>query len=155
MLIGKEILLRFLKLEDLDFLYSIENNINYFEFSDNPQFYSKTVLKEYIKNSNTSISIYNQLRFVIEHKKKAVGLIDLFDYDFKTKSAGIGIIVKEEFQNLNFGSESLGLLISFAWEDLDLLSLYANINSDNTRSIKLFEKFGFIKKDELLFQLNR
>ena len=82
-------------------------------------------------------------------------MIDLFDYDFKTKSAGVGIIVKEEFQNLNFGSESLGLLISFAWEDLDLLSLYANINSDNTRSIKLFEKFGFIKKDELLFQLNR
>lgn len=155
MLIGKEILLRFLKLEDLDFLYSIENNINYFEFSDNPQFYSKTVLKEYIKNSNTSISAYNQLRLVIEHKKKAVGLIDLFDYDFKTKSAGIGIIVKEEFQNLNYGSESLDLLISFAWEDLDLLSLYANINSDNTRSIKLFEKFGFIKKDELLFQLNR
>ena len=155
MLIGKEILLRFLKLEDLDFLYSIENNINYFEFSDNPQFYSKTVLKEYIENSSTSISTYNQLRFVIEHKKKAVGFIDLFDYDFKTKSAGIGIIVKEEFQNLNFGSESLGLLISFAWEDLDLLSLYANINSDNTRSIKLFEKFGFIKKDELLFELNR
>ena len=155
MLIGKEILLRFLKLEDLDFLYSIENNINYFEFSDNPQFYSKTVLREYIKNSDTSISTYNQLRFVIEYKKKAIGLIDLFDYDFKTKSAGIGIIVKEEFQNLNFGSESLDLLISFAWEDLDLLSLYANINSDNTRSIKLFEKFGFIKKDELLFQLNR
>ena len=74
MLIGKEILLRFLKLEDLDFLYSIENNINYFEFSDNPQFYSKTVLKEYIKNSNTSISTYNQLRFVIEHKKKSCWL---------------------------------------------------------------------------------
>ena len=92
---------------------------------------------------------------MIEHKKKAVGLIDLFDYDFKTKSAGIGIIVKEEFQNLSYGSESLDLLISFAWEDLDLLSLYANINSDNTRSIKLFEKFGFIKKDELLFELNR
>ena len=26
---------------------------------------------------------------------------------------------------------------------------------NNTRSIKLFEKFGFIKKHELLFQLNR
>ena len=155
MLIGKEILLRSLKSEDLDFLYSIENNINYFQFSDQPKFYSKEVLKEYIKNSNALISVYNQLRFVIEHNNHAVGLIDLFDYDVKTKSAGVGIIIKEEFQNLNYGSESLGLLISFAWDELDLLYLYANIKSNNIRSIKLFEKFGFIKKDELLFQLNR
>jgi len=155
MLIGKEILLRSLKSEDLDFLYSIENNINYFQFSDQPKFYSKEVLKEYIKNSNVPISVYNQLRFVIEHNNHAVGLIDLFDYDVKTKSAGVGIIIKEEFQNLNYGSESLGLLISFAWDELDLLYLYANIKSNNIRSIKLFEKFGFIKKDEVLFQLNR
>ena len=155
MLIGKEILLRSLKSEDLDFLCSIENHINYFKFSDQPKFYSKEVLKEYIKNSNALISVYNQLRFVIEHNNHAVGLIDLFDYDVKTKSAGVGIIIKEEFQNLNYGSESLGLLISFAWDELDLLYLYANIKSNNIRSIKLFEKFGFIKKDELLFQLNR
>ena len=155
MLIGKEILLRSLKSEDLDFLCSIENHINYFKFSDQPKFYSKEVLKEYIKNSNALISVYNQLRFVIEHNNHAVGLIDLFDYDVKTKSAGVGIIIKEEFQNLNYGSESLGLLISFAWDKLDLLYLYANIKSNNIRSIKLFEKFGFIKKDEVLFQLNR
>ena len=155
MLIGKEILLRSLKSEDLDFLCSIENNINYFQFSDQPKFYSIEVLKEYIENSNVPISVYNQLRFVIEHNNHAVGLIDLFDYDVKTKSAGVGIIIKEEFQNLNYGSESLGLLISFAWDELDLLYLYANIKSNNIRSIKLFEKFGFIKKDELLFQLNR
>ena len=155
MLIGKEILLRSLKSEDLDFLYSIENNINYFQFSDQPKFYSKEVLKEYIENSNVPISVYNQLRFVIEHNNHAVGLIDLFDYDVKTKSAGVGIIIKEEFQNLNYGSESLGLLILFAWDELDLLYLYANIKSNNIRSIKLFEKFGFIKKDEVLFQLNR
>ena len=155
MLIGKEILLRSLKSEDLDFLCSIENHINYFKFSDQPKFYSKEVLKEYIKNSNAPISVYNQLRFVIEHNNHAVGLIDLFDYNVKTKSAGVGIIIKEEFQNLNYGSESLGLLISFAWDKLDLLYLYANIKSNNIRSIKLFEKFGFIKKDELLFQLNR
>ena len=155
MLIGKEILLRSLKSEDLDFLCSIENNINYFQFSDQPKFYSKEVLKEYIENSNVPIAVCNQLRFVIEHNNHAVGLIDLFDYDVKTKSAGVGIIIKEEFQNLNYGSESLGLLISFAWDELDLLYLYANIKSNNIRSIKLFEKFGFIKKDELLFQLNR
>ena len=155
MLIGKEILLRPLKSEDLDFLCSIENNINYFQFSDQPKFYSKEVLKGYIKNSNAPISVYNQLRFVIEHNNHAVGLIDLFDYDVKTKSAGVGIIIKEEFQNLNYGSESLGLLILFAWDELDLLYLYANIKSNNIRSIKLFEKFGFINKDEVLFQLNR
>ena len=115
MLIGKDILLRYLKLDDLEFLYSIENNINYFKFNDDPKFYSREALRNYIKNSISDISVYNQLRFVIESNKKSIGFIDLFDYDANLRSAGIGIIVKEEFQGLNYGSQSLELLISFGF----------------------------------------
>ena len=86
---------------------------------------------------------------------KPIGLIDLFNYNPKRKNAGVGIIILEEFQNQNFGSKSLELLISYAWEKLDLLSLYANIKPSNQNSIKLFDKHGFVKKSQLLFELNK
>ena len=86
---------------------------------------------------------------------KPIGLIDLFKYNPKKQNAGVGIIILEEFQNQNFGSKSLELLIAYAWEKLDLLSLYANIKPSNQNSIKLFEKYGFVKKSQLLFELNK
>ncbi len=155
MLVGENIKLRFLQPKDLDFLYSIENNSRYFKFSSHPQYYSKDDLAEFIKNSTDDITAYNQLRFVIDLNNNPIGLIDLFDYDIKLQKAGVGIIIIEEFQNKNFGSQSLELLISYAWEKLDLLSLYVNIKSSNKNSIKLFDKLGFVKKSQFLFELNK
>ena len=155
MLEGENLKLRLLQLKDLDFLYSVENNQNYFKFSSHPQYYSKEELKEFISNSTDDITIYNQLRFVVDLNDNPIGLIDLFNYNPKRKNAGVGIIILEEFQNQNFGSKSLELLISYAWEKLDLLSLYANIKPSNQNSIKLFDKHGFVKKSQLLFELNK
>ena len=155
MLEGENLKLRLLQLKDLDFLYSVENNQNYFKFSSHPQYYSKEELKEFISNSTDDITIYNQLRFVVDLNDNPIGLIDLFNYNPKRKNAGVGIIILEEFQNQNFGSKSLELLISYAWEKLDLLSLYANIKPSNQNSIKLFEKYGFVKKSQLLFELSK
>lgn len=155
MLVGKNITLRLININDLDFLFSIENNINNFQFSDNPKFYSKEELTDFINNSSNDITIYNQLRFVIEYKKKQIGFIDLFDYDSINKKAGIGIIIDEEFQNKNHGSESLDILIKYSFKELDLLSLYANIDPSNFKSISLFEKHGFLNKEKLLYILKK
>lgn len=155
MLEGENLKLRLLELKDLDFLYSVENNKSYFKFSSHPQYYSKEELKEFISNSTDDITIYNQLRFVVDLNNKPIGLIDLFNYNPKRKNAGVGIIILEEFQNQNFGSKSLELLIAYAWEKLDLLSLYANIDPSNFKSISLFEKHGFLNNDKLLYILKK
>jgi len=155
MLVGKDIVLRSLTLDDLDFLFSIENNTSYFKYSDNPNFYSKEDLIEFISNSTDDILKYNQIRFVIENDEKPIGFIDLFDYNKRLRKAGIGIIIIEDFQNMGYGTESLKLLISYCWKKLDLLHLYANIKSSNIKSIKLFEKLGFKQHESFLFLLSR
>ncbi|TXI67324.1 MAG: N-acetyltransferase, partial [Flavobacterium sp.] len=94
--------------------------------------------------------------------------IDLFDFDPKNSRAGVGIVISNEAKrNSGIGSEALELVIHYAFNQLQLHQLYANIGSKNDNSISLFTKFGFekigIKKDwnkinhqyedELLFQL--
>ena len=155
MLKNTQISLRLLEDNDLEFLYTIENNPYNKKYGDDNGYISKKTLKAYIKNSGADISVYGQQRFVIVLNNISIGLIDLFDFDQINRSAFVGVIVINEYQNKNYGSKALELLISYSWDKLDLLSLYANINPVNNISISLFNKFYFKKIKETLYQLNR
>ena len=155
MLKSHQISLRLLEDNDLEFLYSIENNPDNKKYGSSNCYISKKTLKAYIKNSGADISVYGQQRFVIVLNNISIGLIDLFDFDQINRSAFVGVIVINEYQNKNYGSKALELLISYSWNKLDLLSLFVNINPVNNISISLFNKFYFKKIKETLYQLDR
>lgn len=168
-LFGKQINLRALEPEDLSFLFSVENNDKFWEISHTQAPFSKFLLKKYLENAHLDIYQAKQLRLLIEEKqtKTPVGLIDLFNFNPQHKRAGVGIVVLEEFQQKGYANEALKLLINYGFSYLQLHQLYANITSDNAKSIALFKKHNFmqvgIKKDwifngkkyknEILYQL--
>ena len=155
MLKSHQISLRLLEDNDLEFLYTIENNPDNKKYGSSNGYISKETLRAYIKNSGADISVYCQQRFVIVLNNISIGLIDLFDFDQINRSAFVGVIVINEYQNKNYGSKALELLISYSWNKLDLLSLCVNINPANNISISLFNKFYFKKIKETLYQLDR
>jgi diamine N-acetyltransferase len=150
---GKHIYLRALEPEDLDFVFEIENNENIWEISNTIAPFSKYVIKRYLENAHKDIFETKQLRLVIsDNKENPLGLIDLYDFDFINKRAGIGIIIKDaKNRHKGFGLESLQILVKYSFEKLYLHQLYCNISEENNASIKLFEKVGFtqvgLKKD--------
>lgn len=165
---GKKIRLRAIEPEDLEFLFSIENNESFWEVSHTQAPFSKFLLKKYIANCHLDIYESKQLRLLVEDiQNNPVGLIDLFDFNPQHKRAGIGIVIASKYQNNGYASEALELLINYSFLHLQLHQLYANITSDNSSSIVLFEKKSFkkigVKKDwilskgifknEVLFQL--
>ncbi len=167
---GKTIYLRALEPEDLEFIYAIENNESIWEVSNTQTPYSRFLIRQYLENAHQDIYEAKQLRMAIclNNTFEAVGLIDLFDFDPKNSRAGVGIVISSENnRNSGIGSEALQLVIHYAFNQLQLHQLYANIGSDNEISKQLFTKFGFQKigtkkdwikvnnvfKNELLFQL--
>lgn len=167
---GINIYLRALEPEDLEFVYSIENDETVWEISNTQAPYSRFVIKQYLENALKDIYEVKQLRLVISSldNNTPIGLIDIFDFDFKSKRAGIGIIIKEEKdRDKGYGREALQLLINYSFTHLGLHQLYCNISEDNKASVKLFSNLGFanvgLKKDwnhvngvyknEYLFQL--
>ena len=152
-LTGDTIYLRALEPQDLEFLYQLENNTEIWEISNTVTPYSKHVLKLYLENAHRDIYDVKQLRLCIcNAKHKAVGLIDLFDFDPKNHRAGLGIVVLEEKErNKGVGAEAFGIVIEYAFSTLQLRQLFANVVEDNLASIHLFKKLGFeeigIKKD--------
>ncbi|WP_435415710.1 GNAT family N-acetyltransferase [Polaribacter aestuariivivens] len=168
-LLGEHINLRALEPEDLEFLFQMENNESFWEISHTQTPFSKYVLKQYLENAHLDIYEAKQLRLIIEEKsnKKPIGMIDLFDFNPQHKRAGIGILIHPSFQQKGFAFEALTLLKKYTFKYFDIHQLYANITSDNSKSISLFEKHQFKKvgikkdwlfnegkfKDEILFQL--
>ena len=167
---GQHIFLRALEPEDLEFVYAVENDESIWEVSNTQTPYSKFLIRQYLKNAQQDIYEAKQIRLAIckIDTAKAIGLIDLFDFDAQNKRAGIGIIIQNETnRNQGLGKEALDLLVNYAFQKLQLHQLYANIGADNEASLKLFTTFGFqeigVKKewnllngkyhDELIFQL--
>lgn len=142
---GKHIYLRALEPEDLEFLYQIENNTKFWELSHTQLPFSKYILREYLKNAKQDIYEAKQLRLAIcKLNTETIGLIDVFDFDFKNKRAGIGIIINNEAnRQQGFGKEAIQLLVDYCFNSLHLHQVYANITANNTASLALFKSCSF------------
>lgn len=168
-LIGENIILRALEPEDLQFLFDTENDASFWEVSDTQTPFSKFVLKQYLENAHLDIFEAKQLRLIIEEKtnKQPVGIIDIFDFNPQHKRAGVGILIHKKYQKKGFASDALKLLINYCFAHLHLHQLYANISTENIKSIALFKKHNFVEvgikkdwifsnstfKDEILYQI--
>ena len=151
---GEKIFLRALEHSDLDFLYLLENDETGWEVSNTTTPYSKHILQQYLDNAHRDIYDVKQLRLVIctLTNERAVGFIDLYDFDPKHSRAGVGIIIfSEENRHQGFAFEALQLMNQYAVTHLNIHQLYATISEDNTQSIQLFKKAGYmesgVKKD--------
>jgi len=166
---GKDIYLRALEPEDLEFIHAVENDETIWELSNTQTPYSKFLIKEYLEHAHKDIYEVKQLRLVISsYKNEALGLIDIFDFDFKNSRAGIGVLIKKpNDRERGYGKEALKLLKNYCFTHLGLHQLYCNISEENEVSVKLFKNQGFKKiglkkdwnyvngsyKNEYLFQL--
>ena len=152
---GEHIYLRALEPEDLNYIHAIENDEHLWELSNTQTPYSRYVLKQYLENSHRDIYEVKQLRLVISnYQHQAIGLIDLFDFDFKNSHAGVGILIQEtQNRQQGYGKEALQLLINYSFNQLNLHQLYCNITEGNQASLNLFQNQGFeivgVKKDWL------
>lgn len=159
--------LRALVMGDLTFLDQIENNPDNWSISDTTEAFSKELLIEYINHANKPISEVGQQRFVIALTDETpVGFIDLFDFNYLHKRAGVGIVIEKEYRVKGYATQAIKLMCDYALKELKLNQLYATILEDNKKSIALFEQIGFKRsgvksawhfsngsfKDEYLYQ---
>lgn len=171
MLQKNNIHLRSPELEDVDFLFQLENDQSLWHLSNTLTPFSRFDLEQYIMLSDKDIFVTKQARFIITREENqtsiVVGAIDLFDFEPLHKRAGIGIIVVENERKKGIAGTAIDLIVEYAFDVLGLHQLFCNIEDTNENSLKLFESKRFevsgIKKDwnlrnskwvdELLLQL--
>ena len=152
----KDIQLRAIEPDDIDIIYTWENDQTIWESSDTHTPFSRYMLEQYIISAQSvDIQSSKQLRLIIDMningKMVAVGCVDIFDYDVFHHRAGIGILIDKNHRGRGLASEAINKVCNYCRIHLNMHSIYANIRHDNIASIKAFEKNGFeligIKKD--------
>ncbi len=145
MLKGKDIIFRPLEISDLDILYHWENDVDIWETGHGVTPLSKFHLEQYIIGSANDIFKDGQLRMMIcKTHDEPVGLIDLYDFDPRHRRAGVGIMISVQNRGKGYATQALDLIAQYARKTLNLHQLYCGIRADNSKSMDLFSRAGYI-----------
>ena len=75
---------------------------------------------------------------------QAIGVIELFHLDETDGSAGMGIVIGEKsLWGQGYGTDSLNALLDFGFGELRLERIWLEVNDDNVRGKRSYEKCGF------------
>lgn len=136
--------LRALEPEDLDLLYTIENDRHLWWVGSQTAPLSRYQLREYIAGQQADIYKDGQVRYAIEADDGcAAGLIDIFNFSPQNGRAEVGVAVLESQRGQGLAAAALAEIVAEAHDMLFLHQLYALVPLDNTPSLRLFTAAGF------------
>ncbi len=136
--------LRALEPEDLDLLYTIENDRALWDTSSVNVPYSRYVLSDYLANQSNDIFADKQVRLVIEGDDgMAVGLIDLFNFAPEHSRAEIGLALLSSQRGRGYARQAIEALKQYARDIIHLHQIVAVIDEDNVASLKMLQDTGF------------
>lgn len=144
-LTGKEVRLRAVEPEDLEVLYTMENDPEMWDISNFNVPYSKYLIRQFIEHSQADMYADQQLRLMIEHiaTGEVVGTIDIDQFVPMHARGDVGISLRAPFRGKGYGKEALRLLCHYVFDFLSLKQLTAHVLTDNEASLALFRSCGF------------
>jgi len=111
--------------------------------------------RRFINKSRRNFQLKKEQTFAIElvGNNNLVGVISLQKIDRTNKNAQISYWIGKNYWNLGIATESINLLIRYAFCVLRLHKVYANVLATNSASIRVLEKNGLIKEGILKHSL--
>lgn len=141
-----QVSLRAIEPEDLELLYSIENDPQLWCVCASNVPYSKYILKEYISSTSCDIFADRQLRLMIDNEAgTTVGIIDIIDYEPRFRRAELGVVIRQQYRHLGYAAAAIAQVVEYAKNILHVHMLYAFVTTDNQPSIQLFTHAGFLQ----------
>ena len=139
--------LRALEAEDVDLLYVWENDPAVWGVSGTLAPFSRHTLRRFLGEQRFDLYAARQLRLVVETLDgRAVGLVDLFEFEPVDLRAGIGILIHGAGdRGRGFASDALDVLCRYARQVLGLHQLWCSVAPDNAASLTLFRRAGFVE----------
>jgi len=107
---------------------------------------------QWLKN-HTSSPIPNAIKCIVEtiEGKQAIGLMSLTDIDYKNGTAQSSGKISMGTQGKGYGADAHKAMFRYAFDELRLNCIYAQILEDNEASLKMCDRMGF-KREGILRQ---
>ena len=139
------ILLRALEPGDVEITLKWENDSRLWHLGNTKAPFSRKQIEEYIATYDGDIFSAGQLRLIVESVEsgRALGAVDLYDFDAINRRSAVGILVDERFRRKGIATRTLNLLAEYAYRRLGLRQLWALCAAYNIESVGLFERAGY------------
>jgi ribosomal-protein-serine acetyltransferase len=82
----------------------------------------------------------------IRYNGTLVGMIGLHFIDWKNKTTSIGYFISEKAQGKGIVTRSVGALVNYLFEEMDLNRIEVEVAVNNRKSIAIPERLGFIRE---------
>jgi RimJ/RimL family protein N-acetyltransferase len=90
------------------------------------------------------------IEIVSQDEWMPIGVIDLHTFNWRARSAELGIFIGEKMcWNQGFGQEAVRLIVKHGFNTLNLNRIFLRVYETNSRAIHTYERVGFIKEGSL------
>jgi RimJ/RimL family protein N-acetyltransferase len=148
-IIGKRIMLREYRREDLEAIRKWRNNAEITRFLSHiflpPQ--TDPITEEFLERVLSGR--HNDYNFIIADRETQayIGQIDLFNLQSINRTAELGIVIGDPGRLCQgIGEEAIGLLLEFAFTQANLQRIDLWVNENNARALRCYEKCGFVRE---------
>ncbi|MEE1149257.1 MAG: GNAT family protein [Alistipes sp.] len=137
--------LRAMEPEDVDLLYTIENDPEMWRIGETIAPYSRARLEAFVATHSYDLySPPHQARFMVESEGRTIGVLDISDFDPHNMRFSIGIVIYDKRDRGNgYGHEIIEAIKEYALNTLNMKQIWVEIDDFNKPSIALFEGCGF------------
>ncbi|MBQ8154602.1 MAG: GNAT family N-acetyltransferase [Paludibacteraceae bacterium] len=145
-----KIRLRAIEPEDLDLLYTIENDVSLWDVGTTNVPYSRYTLHDYIAHANDDIYSDRQVRLIVENMDgQVVGIADVVNFDPQHLRAELGIVILSEYRHLGYATAAIEDLLRYSLRVLHLHQVFVIVDDQNEIAKNLFNKLAFKESGRL------
>ena len=137
--------IKFINMSERD-IYEALNIYNFYIINSTATFYYNNISIDEFK-SVISINKTNSISKAIYYKNELIGFCFITQYrnkDAYRRTAEIGIYFKDNYTKMGFGKRAVSYLEKAAMK-IGYKVIIASIAGENSNSIRLFEKLGYVK----------
>src|SRR5688572_4543029 len=140
--------LRQIEMNDDKDLFDFRTNKEVMKYLDRPMHSSINETQDLMKKIEDDIRRNTAIGWGISLKNKSrlIGTIGYHRIEKEHYRAEIGYMIHPDYWRTGITSEAIKPVIAFGFNQMNLHSIEANVNPENIASIKLLEKYKFIKE---------
>ncbi|GIP24665.1 GNAT family N-acetyltransferase [Paenibacillus sp. J22TS3] len=152
---GEKLLLIPVSDAHLDFVCQLECDANLWSFEESIKTDIDEVREEYLERMGEDCSYDFVITLASDSTRTPIGIAQLWSYVEHRNSWELGFAVLPGYSGRGYGKEAAGLLLKFAFEELNAHKVVGMCNCNNTPSAVLMERIGMrreaVFKDEYLW----
>jgi RimJ/RimL family protein N-acetyltransferase len=143
--------LRWISTADTDAFYAIYSNPEVMRYWSTPPLIDREAAASLIKKIHEDWKRRAILKWglALRTDNQLIGSITLFNLDFNHRRAEIGYALGRDYWGQGYMNEALMAVLKYAFEELDLHRIEADVDPRNTASIKTVERLGFQREGYL------